>query len=188
MRCADRCLSSSALSKLSPQPWPRGCRLILCARMRELGLGAHSSARGQHACQPSGTGTPVILMLPGFNCKEPFRIRGSIVVSISACHAEDPGSIPGRGVDSSAWQLAWSRACGLQSCTLSERKIPMCRQVPFELSAQQAVPPALATWVSSDTLCTDARAWPRSAQLCTRAACLPAEQHGYPSDSHAGND
>ena len=24
-------------------------------------------------------------------------IRGSIVVSISACHAEDPGSIPGRG-------------------------------------------------------------------------------------------
>ena len=25
-------------------------------------------------------------------------IRGSIVVSISACHAEDPGSIPGRGV------------------------------------------------------------------------------------------
>jgi hypothetical protein len=26
------------------------------------------------------------------------HIRGSIVVSISACHAEDPGSIPGRGV------------------------------------------------------------------------------------------
>ena len=26
------------------------------------------------------------------------QIRGSIVVSISACHAEDPGSIPGRGV------------------------------------------------------------------------------------------
>ena len=25
-------------------------------------------------------------------------LRGSIVVSISACHAEDPGSIPGRGV------------------------------------------------------------------------------------------
>ena len=24
-------------------------------------------------------------------------IRGSLVVSISACHAEDPGSIPGRG-------------------------------------------------------------------------------------------
>ena len=29
-------------------------------------------------------------------------IRGSIVVSISACHAEDPGSIPGRGGVSTA--------------------------------------------------------------------------------------
>ena len=29
---------------------------------------------------------------PGFK-----QIRCSIVVSISACHAEDPGSIPGRG-------------------------------------------------------------------------------------------
>ena len=27
-----------------------------------------------------------------------YQIRDSIVVSISACHAEDPGSIPGRGV------------------------------------------------------------------------------------------
>ena len=26
------------------------------------------------------------------------QIRGSIVVSIPACHAGDPGSIPGRGV------------------------------------------------------------------------------------------
>ena len=26
-----------------------------------------------------------------------WQVRGSIVVSISACHAEDPGSIPGRG-------------------------------------------------------------------------------------------
>ena len=26
------------------------------------------------------------------------RFHGSIVVSISVCHAEDPGSIPGRGV------------------------------------------------------------------------------------------
>ena len=30
-------------------------------------------------------------------CSECAKIRGSIVVSISACHAEDPGSIPGRG-------------------------------------------------------------------------------------------
>ena len=28
------------------------------------------------------------------------KIRDSIVVSISACHAEDPGSIPGRGISS----------------------------------------------------------------------------------------
>ena len=111
-----------------------------------------------------------------------LSIRDSIVVSISACHAEDPGSIPGRGVYSSVWLLARSRACSLQSCTLSELKIPMCRQVPVELSAQQAVPAALATWVSSDTLRTDARAWPRSAQLCRQAACLPAEQHGHVSD------
>ena len=27
-----------------------------------------------------------------------FKVRDSIVVSISACHAEDPGSIPGRGI------------------------------------------------------------------------------------------
>jgi hypothetical protein len=27
-----------------------------------------------------------------------YQIRGNIVVSISACHTEDPGSIPGRGV------------------------------------------------------------------------------------------
>ena len=30
------------------------------------------------------------------------NFRGSIVVSISACHAEDPGSIPGRGILSCA--------------------------------------------------------------------------------------
>ena len=28
----------------------------------------------------------------------PQRLRVSIVVSISACHADDPGSIPGRGI------------------------------------------------------------------------------------------
>ena len=34
------------------------------------------------------------------------QVRGSIVVSISACHAEDPGSIPGRGVAShNAWRM-----------------------------------------------------------------------------------
>ena len=32
-----------------------------------------------------------------FCLQESNMIRGSIVVSISACHAEDPGSIPDRG-------------------------------------------------------------------------------------------
>ena len=31
-------------------------------------------------------------------CTGVNRFRDSIVVSISACHADDPGSIPGRGV------------------------------------------------------------------------------------------
>ena len=34
-------------------------------------------------------------------------IRDSIVVSISACHAEDPGSIPGRGVFCELFDLVW---------------------------------------------------------------------------------
>ena len=40
------------------------------------------------------------------------QIRGSIVVDISACHAEDPGSIPGRGVcsDAAAPRVAYALA------------------------------------------------------------------------------
>ena len=39
---------------------------------------------------------------------ERSSIRDSIVVSISACHADDPGSIPGRGVlrASGLWRSA----------------------------------------------------------------------------------
>ena len=45
-------------------------------------------------------------------CKlEVVSIRGSIVVSISACHADDPGSIPGRG--SFIHHLCAGRAEGL---------------------------------------------------------------------------
>ena len=32
-----------------------------------------------------------------------INVRGSIVVSIPACHAGDPGSIPGRGAGLSHW-------------------------------------------------------------------------------------
>jgi hypothetical protein len=35
-----------------------------------------------------------------FSKKKIVKIRDSIMVSISACHAEDPGSIPGRGISS----------------------------------------------------------------------------------------
>ena len=49
-----------------------------------------------HECFTNGAPAPVYKIR-----KVPFvwinNIRGSIVVSISACHAEDPGSIPGRG-------------------------------------------------------------------------------------------
>ena len=186
--CATQ-LPSAAIAQLAARRShnPKVVSSILTRRMCLLGQGMISwqTRVGAH---------PIFASLPISTAAKMWKnilsnhIRGSIVVSISACHTEDPGSIPGRGVYSSVWLLARSRACRLQSCTLSELKIPMCRQVPVELSAQQAVPPALATWVSSDTLCTDARAWPRSAQLCTRAACLPAEQHGYPSDSYAAHN
>ena len=36
-----------------------------------------------------------------------FEFRGTIVVSISACYAEDPGSIPGRGVLLSSGDARW---------------------------------------------------------------------------------
>ena len=35
---------------------------------------------------------------PKLSCVYRADLRDSIVVSISACHADDPGSIPGRGV------------------------------------------------------------------------------------------
>ena len=41
------------------------------------------------------------------------QIRCSIVVSISACHAEDPGSIPGGGTDLGADLGAIGVALGL---------------------------------------------------------------------------
>ena len=49
-----------------------------------------------------------------------FNFRDSIVVSISACHAEDPGSIPGRGI--CAFHIGGSQARRLlrrtQQCVL----------------------------------------------------------------------
>ena len=52
-------------------------------------------------------------------------IRDSIVVSISACHAEDPGSIPGRGVYSPRplSALADSTRFGLRPNLCRHRKL-----------------------------------------------------------------
>ena len=44
-------------------------------------------------------GNSVILCV---RVRHAFQFRDSIVVSISACHAEDPGSIPGRGMFASS--------------------------------------------------------------------------------------
>ena len=50
-----------------------------------------------------------------------LQIRGSIVVSISACHAEDPGSIPGRGVSPSAhYAYGQARSEGSQFTSVPE--------------------------------------------------------------------
>ena len=47
-----------------------------------------------------------------------IQIRGSIVVSISACHADDPGSIPGRG-DSYVFNT-WATCLLSSQCTNME--------------------------------------------------------------------
>jgi hypothetical protein len=49
--------------------------------------------RGRHGQKGRRNNFASKMILQMISCK----IRGSIVVSISACHAEDPGSIPGRG-------------------------------------------------------------------------------------------
>ena len=47
-------------------------------------------------CRPNLTQLTTIMTPAPPHDRSP-KIRDSIVVSISACHAEDPGSIPGRG-------------------------------------------------------------------------------------------
>ena len=52
-----------------------------------------------------------------FSSKLPWQasqLRDSIVVSISACHAEDPGSIPGRGI---LYMLVTTASNLLLACT-----------------------------------------------------------------------
>ena len=67
-----------------------------------------------------------------------FEIRGSIVVSISACHADDPGSIPGRG-DSCAFN-AWATCLLSSQCTFMEAlQMPPRRQSPSPVARGHAL-------------------------------------------------
>ena len=50
-------------------------------------------------------------------------VLGSIVVSISACHAEDPGSIPGRGASFSHPLLFFASEIVLFSSSTAIRKM-----------------------------------------------------------------
>ncbi|KRZ54635.1 hypothetical protein T02_6019 [Trichinella nativa] len=43
--------------------------------------------------------------------RKSYKILGSIVVSIPACHAGDPGSIPGRGTTNKPIELITIRLC-----------------------------------------------------------------------------
>ena len=62
-----------------------------------------------------------------------FQFRDSIVVSISACHAEDPGSIPGRG--------SFCRTRVLQTTTLSAIKSILTTLGKSESCCTEGVPP-----------------------------------------------
>ena len=79
----------------------------------------HLSARAPARAARGSTRKQIIVKYaPHYN-----HIRGSIVVSISACHAEDLGSIPGRGVwsyllaDEARWQTDKK---GKNTCIFSE--------------------------------------------------------------------
>ena len=67
-----------------------------------------------------------------------LQFRGSIVVSISACHADDPGSIPGRG-DSCAFN-AWATCLLSSQCTFMEAlQMPPRRQSPSPVARGHAL-------------------------------------------------
>ena len=62
-----------------------------------------------------------------------FTFRGSIVVSISACHAEDPGSIPGRGVCRSAFRHPYGRSTKQLAQPPRTRALPREARVTWHL-------------------------------------------------------
>ena len=81
---ASKTIPSSARGK-------RGGKKTVC------GLVPGASFQEQHDCPSLLDGDHEKLAIYILEATD-LQIRGSIVVSISACHAEDPGSIPGRGV------------------------------------------------------------------------------------------
>ena len=61
--------------------------------------------------------------------KSQHQIRDSIVVSISACHAEVPGSIPGRGVVSGALLRTLLLGCSWENASPVSSAGTMCCQI-----------------------------------------------------------
>ena len=83
---------------------------------------------GLHAMKRSAQRQRAVELVP---CRAD-QIRGSIVVSISACHAEAPGSIPGRGVFASG-RMQWTWP------------LPGARSTRCEEPARRSCAPARAT-------------------------------------------
>ena len=94
----------------SPPPTHHLCRELVEAGLVVLSLQLHLLLHLLHQLFSLSEASPLQLRLnPGEDTtfsrwKSVYyacitkQVLGSIVVSISACHAEDPGSIPGRGV------------------------------------------------------------------------------------------
>ena len=72
-----------------------------------------------------------------------YRIRGSFVVRISACHAEDPGSIPGRGVSCAPSWANFASACHASDLLASPALSPFFSSSPTARLAQSAERKAL---------------------------------------------
>ena len=73
----------------------RWCATSWCAQLRSL---VHVGLFATDLCTFPWSGSPSAGVCGGFVAARRLPVRVSIVVSISACHADDPGSIPGRGI------------------------------------------------------------------------------------------
>ena len=102
-------LTPSAHGTSSMAAWSSGMSLAQGARgpgfnsrssplRREMDDGKGTEDVCYMNCNTKDLGFIILIGLINAKTSSYFQIRGSIVVSISACHAEDPGSIPGRGV------------------------------------------------------------------------------------------